>query len=212
MVTDQDVLSDIQSLLAEPVDGGATFPSGMWEPSEMRSYLNEVQQDVIRSTGCVLTRVPLACAPHVNRHALPQDWIATQRLTWVRASDSRVYVLERSDIWELDAALPNWRNLSGTPAYFTDGDVPSATVQIAPAASVPGTLKLLYLALPAVTTGAGVPLTIPDDMAVGLVWGTLAHALTKEGRAKDPARAAFAQQRFEMIDEAVNLLLRGWEP
>lgn len=211
-ITDQELLSDIQSLVAEPLDGGASFPSGMWTPSEVLHYLDENQQDIVESTALVLRRITIACTPHVLYQELPQGWIATQRLVWVRVSDNRHFVLHRSDIWELDAALgASWRQQSGIPGYYTDADVPTLTVQIAPAPSVPGTLKLTYLAVPTLFTGAGAAAEIPDEPTVGLVWGTISHMLTKDSRAKDPARAALAQQRMRMANEAVRLILQGWE-
>ncbi len=216
-VTDQALLSDVQSLVAEPLDGGLTWPSEMWNAAEVLGLLDEAQQELIADTACVLKRVAIPCVPHVLRHDLPADFLLIQRLTWVRASDSRVFVLDPADIWQLDAALAagvgNWRVAPGTPAFYTMGDVPTRTVQIAPAASVPGSLQLTYLALPTPFTGLGAVAEVPDDVTVGIVWQTLEHMLTKEvgARAHDPGRAAVAGERARMIRETVKLLLQGWE-
>jgi hypothetical protein len=210
-VLDQDILSDVQSLVAEPLDGGASWPSGMWTTAEVLSELNTRQQELLRDSGMVLTRTTVGCVPHLLRHELPDDTIALQRVAWVRASDGRVFVLDRADEWELDTSHSTWRSEPGVPALYTDADVPTRVIRIAPAASVVGTLRLTYLAVPTAFSGAGVAATIPDDTTVGLVWGTLADLLSKEGRARDAARAQIAEQRATLVLEVVKLILQGWE-
>jgi hypothetical protein len=210
-LTDQDILTEVQGLLAETENGGASYSSGMWTADEVLGYLDDRQQGVVTTTGLKLTRATLACAAGVLRHDLPADWIATQRLAWVRARDGRVFVLDRCDIWELDAALSGWRSALGTPQAYTDTDTPTLQVQVAPAPAEAGELRITYLALPTKPTGTGAPLTVPDEVAPGLVWGTIGRMLRKEGRAKDTARADAADQRYQLVVEAVKLLLRGWE-
>jgi hypothetical protein len=212
--TDQELLSDVQSLLAEPRDGGVTWPSGMWSQLEVVSYLSDSQLDLVATTALVLKRVTVGCITHLLRHDLPEDFVELVRIVWVRASDSRRFPLHRADIWELDAALfsgiSNWRVEAGIPNLFTTGDLPTRTVQIAPAATVPGNLDVLYVAVPVALTGAGAAIEVPDDSTVALVWGTVQQALTKEGRAKDPARAQVAGGLHRLAAEAVRLILRGW--
>lgn len=208
---DTDIITEVQGLLAETENGGVSWSSGMWTPTEVFEYLDDKQQGLITNTAIVLKRAVLACTPYVLRQDLPQDWIATQRLSWVRMSDGRVFVLQRADPWELDAAAPTWRGTPGIPESYSDSDTPTLQVEIAPAPNAAGTLAITYLALPAATDGSGVTLTVPDEAAPGLVWGTIGRMLRKEGRAKDIARADAADQRYQLVVEAVKVLLAGWE-
>jgi hypothetical protein len=213
--TDQDILQDVQSLLAEPPTHGVFWPSGMWTAAEILSHLNAAQQDVVVATGAVVKLGGIFCTPHVLYQELPDDVIALIRVVWIRLSDNKPFTLHRSDIWELDAALgegsANWRTNPGIPTYFTDGDTPTRTVQLAPAPAVPGSLVIDYLAVPAAFSGSGTPAEVPDEATVSLVWGTIKRALTKEGRAKDPARAQRAGDMVQMAHEALKLMLRGGE-
>ncbi len=209
-VTDQNILSDVQSLLAEPLDGGATWPSGQWTPSEVIGYLNDAQQELLSETAIVLTRATIACIPHLLHHTLPEGWIATQRAVWKRY-DGRRFILSRGDLWQLNNAYKDWKIEPGIPKLFTDADTPTLTIQLAPAPKVPGQLDILYLAIPTSFDGSGIVATIPDEVSVGLVWDTIQHQLTQEGRAKDPARAQVAEAKVQLVIEAVKLLLEGWE-
>ncbi len=208
-VTDQQIFDNVQSLLAESIDSGATWSSGMWTVAEMLEYLNDRQQRAIAELGAVVKRTTISCNPHLLRQELPGDWIATLRLVWVRASDSRHFVLERSDLWDLDSAKSNWRVDPGIPEVYDDADQPTRTVMIVPAPSAAGTLKLTYLGLPTAFTGSGVASDLPDELAATLLpWGVVEDALSKEGRAKDP-RAAVAGAQAGLAAEAVKLLLLG---
>lgn len=210
-VLDTAIMEEVQGLLGETENLGASWSSGMWTSAEAFGYLDDRQQGLIADTGVVLKRATLACSPFVLRQAYPPDWIATQRLAWVRARDGRVFVLQRSDAWELDAAGDTWRSVAGIPESYSDSDTPTLQVEIAPAPSEAGSLRITYLALPTTTDGSGVPLTVPEECAPGLVWGTIGRLLRKEGRAKDVSRADAADQRYQLVVEALKALLAGWE-
>jgi hypothetical protein len=211
MVTDQNLLNEVQSLLGEPQDGGITWPSRQWTQAEMVGYANDAQQEILADTAAILLHATLPATPHLLRHALPEGWIATQRAVWKRASDGRRFVLSRGDLWELNNAISDWKYQPGIPKLFTDADTPSLTIQIAPAPAVPGVLDLLYLGIPTHYTGAGIASDVPDDTTVGIVWEVIQHALTQEGRGKDVVRAAAAQAKADLVRDALRLILQGWE-
>jgi hypothetical protein len=210
-LTDQQLLSEIQSLLAEPIDGGATWPCGQWPATEVVKYLNDAQQEFVAETGVVLTRpAAYACVAGQELQDIPEGTIAIQRLVWVRTSDSRRFVLSPGDLWQMSHGLPTWRS-GGVPKLYSLADTPQLKVRLAPIPNVAGTLELTSLAIPTPFTGAGVAVSIPDEVAEGIVWQTIANQLTQEGRAKDPGRAAVAAEFSDLILDAVKLLLQGWE-
>lgn len=214
VLIDQTLLSMVQSLLAEPMDGGRTWPSGMWSAEEVLDYLNDAQLDLVATTGLILKHGTVACVPHILRHDLPQDLVQIIRLAWIRGTDGRRFPLDRSDIWELDAAqfsgIGNWRTEARIPGLYTTGDLPTRTVQIAPAATVPGSLEILYVSVPAPFSGLGSPPDVPNDASVALTWLTIRQALIKEGRGKDPGRAQLADGIATVATEAIKTMLKGW--
>ena len=214
-VTDREVLSDVQSLLAEPRDGGQSYPSGMWTQAEMADYLADAQLALLAETGLTVSRGTIVCVPHLLRHDLPGDTLHVLRATWVRATDGRRFPLSRGDVWEQDAvryggSTVKWRVEPGTPDTFMTGDTPTRVVQLAPPPNKPGSLELTYIPLPASPVGGGAALSVPDDASVVLTWEAIAQALTKEGRAKDVGRAGLAAQIAELGTGAVELLLKGF--
>lgn len=210
-VLDTALLTELQGMLAETENAGASWSSGMWTADEVLGYLNESQQELLTGTALVLTRATIACTPHQLRHPLPARCIAVQRVAWVRAHDGRVFPLDPADTWQLDGGISDWRTNPGVPRCYDDSDTQSLTIQVAPAPSVNGTLRVTYLALPTDFTGGGVAAAVPDEVTPGILWRTLGRMLRKEGRAKDTIRADHCDQRFELVLEAVKILMRGWE-
>lgn len=208
---DTEVLSQVQVALFEPDDAGATFPSGLWQRDEILAYLNERQNRFLKST---LTWVGIADIPAVigqRVYALPQDWLTTVGVVW-QGSDGVTRALDRSDNYELDLALPNWRVNTGRPAYYTDEDTPMLTVQVAPAPSLAGTFQVLYVPSAPLLDGTGQPLQVTNEYALPVgKYGTLADAFGKDGRGKNPSKASYAELRYNMAVEMAQLVLKGWQ-
>lgn len=210
-VTDQQVLGEIQEALVEPNDSGATWPSGMWTSAEVLNYFNNRQNQFLKETGVLLTRVALATTPNVNRQPLASDTMFLQRLVW-KSSAGVWNEVPRADTWEADNALNAWPyTMESRPKMYTDSEIPTLQVQIMPAASDAGVLYALYCALGTTLTGSGTSLTVPDEFTPAVKWGTVADMLSKIGRALDRPRAAWAEERYQEGVAAAQLILLGWE-
>lgn len=211
VIVDRDALKDVQlALVEDPVDSGESWTSGLWSVSEVISYLNQRQSEFLKLTGVRLTRASVTTVPQVQRHPLPSDWIATQRASFL-ASDGSRKVLTRSDPFELDHALPTWMHAEATkPKVYTDGMLPTRTIEIAPKASDGGVLELLYVALGTSLSNTGVPFQVPAEFVSPVKWGVIASMLGKVGRANDPKRAEYAEMRFQEGVEAAKMILSGW--
>lgn len=210
-VSAAEILTEVQLLLLEPPDGGATFPSLMWEPAEVLRYAGDYAQDLQTAVGVHVSRVswPLAppASPGVLRQALPQDWLATVACAWLSQTTGRWTPLERAEVWELDAIIPSWRSSSAAkPRFFTEADGELATLQLVPAPFDSGVLEVLYVASP---TDPFSSLPLSGDLAPGFVWGTIYRMLGKAGRGNDPARAAIAKQFADLTAEALKLIISG---
>lgn len=211
VLVDRDVLKDVQlALVEDPVDSGESWTSGLWTVSEVIDYLNQRQAEFLKLTGVRLTRARVATIPQVQRHPLPGDWVATQRCIFL-SPDGRKKTLHRADPFELDHGLPTWEHAGATkPKVYTDGMLPTGTIQIAPKAQDGGVLELLYVALGTSLSNTGVAFQVPAEFVAPVKWGVVASMLGKVGRANDARRAEYAEMRFQEGIEAAKMILGGW--
>lgn len=208
--TDTEILGDVQYALLEPVDGGLTWPSGLWLLAEVRAAINQAQNEYLRDTGCLLTHTTIAAVPMVTRHALPTDWMITARLAWI-AADGTIREIPPGDDVEADLGFPEWESTGAPrPQLWTDASEPTLQLQTMPGANQVGTLDLLYVALGTVLTGLGTPLTVPEDATPYVKWRMIGILLEKLGRATDVEAAQYCRQRYQEGVAAMQVVLGGW--
>ena len=234
-ITLQDVLGEILDALVEPRDafikvalgtgkqtekgtvGPITAPfltgitSGLWSLDELGSYLEQCRSEFLSETEAVYRRVGIVTIPQQQRHQLPNDWVATRRVSFRVAANDRTN-LNRVDEWEMDQAFATWQKDVGTPEFWMDVQVPRGLIQTAPASLSSGQLEVLMVgkgevALSSLSGAFG----IPNEFVPIIKWGALAMALGKLGRGHDPQRAAYAEARYREGIEATKLILDGWE-
>lgn len=210
-ISNHDVLSDIQATLAEPEDNGLTWSSGLWTKDEVYGYLDQRQQRFLRDTFVYVSGMGRSTITSGTlRTDLPDDWIASVRISWRNASGTRVSI-HRSDQWEADQALPTWpTSTAARPLLYMDAETPMRTIQLVPPPNATGTLEVLYVGLPNLLGQDAEELVVVADIFVSaLKWGVIADMLSKVGRGQDLARAAYAESRYQATVEVARLLLRG---
>ncbi len=85
------------------------------------------------------------------------------------------------------------------------------TVQMAPASSVAGRLELLYIPQGEEITGDDYPLPVTNEYAGAVAkYGTLADLFGKDGRGKNPEKAAYCQMRYDLAEAMAAIVLKGW--
>lgn len=209
-VLDTEVLNEQQYHLLETADNGATVSSGLWTVAEMIDALNETQYRFLKDTLLLVTPAVLVTIPNQLRHALPADWIATYDATYHTAADTW-HSLAKADGFEADnSSINDWPVELGTPILYTEGEVPTLTMQIMPASLDAGVINILYVALSTTLSNSGVALTVPDEFAPAIKWGALEQLLSKVGRGQDAARAAYCRLRYSEGVAAAALMLDGW--
>jgi len=211
-MTDQELMSDIQRLVIEPADGGATWPSLLWTAPEVIGYINQRQNRFLKETACVTATGILVWPAGLAINDLPSDWIGTVRCVWRRTSiDNAYFTMYQGDDQSLDWGRPGWRSVTGVPLVWSDSEgAAPPRLKIAPTPSVDGEIHLVYVACCDPVDGSGVFLTVPDDYTVALRYGVLADMYGKQGRAFDPVRAAYAESRFvEGVTHARTYLKAG---
>ena len=209
-LTDQNILAECQYHLVEPVDNGATWPSGLWTAVEVSRALNGRQQRFLQATGVVLSRTTLPTIPNTHHFDLPEDWLVTRRLAW-QGPDGSYREIPPADGWSADHAERTWlHETARRPRIYMETDPPTLRVRLAPASYDNGILHVLYVASPATLGTSGVAFTAPDEVVAPIKYGVLADLLLKRGPAFDPDRAAYCEARFSEGVEAALALLRGW--
>lgn len=208
--TDQQLLSSIQRLMIETVDNGATWSSGLWTVAEVIDYANQGQREIIKETGCNQKRNTIAITANNFRFDLPTDWINTTRLTHID-SNSRNRRVPRADSMQADLMVPTWRTTtSAFPQAYNDGDLPTLTIQIMPAASVNATLGIIYSWIGTTLSNSGVTLSIPDELVPALKYYIMGSMFDKLGRAQDIERAQYCKLRYIEGLTAAGLLLNSF--
>lgn len=207
---DTEILSEIQIQLFEPDDAGATFPSGLWQRDEILANLNERQDRFLKAT---LTWVGLANLTAVigqRVYQLPQDWLTTVGLVWYGV-DGTIKPLMRSDAFEQDHGNPLWAINQGVPTYYMDEDTALLSVQVAPAPSGNGYFELIYVPQGDVLDGTGQPMQVTNEYAHAVgKYGTLADAFGKDGRGKNPEKAAYCELRYQIAIQQAAIVMHGW--
>jgi hypothetical protein len=207
--TDQALFSQVQYHLLEAPDGGQAWISQLWTRDEIVALANQAQDQLLYETLLLVTTGSVVVAPGDFLLALPTDCLRLVTVVW-RGAGGTIRELQRTDSFELDHAAQDWGVTQAVPLGYVEDDVPGTlTVRIGPSPTEAGTLDLLYLPAGTPLTGSNVPLTVIDELAHALKYGILGAALNKDGRGKDPARAAYCTQRVDLAVQATQLILRG---
>lgn len=208
-VTDAAILEELQYAVLEPPDAGVTWTSGLWTQAEVLAYLNQQQNRMLRETLLLVGEVLIAVGIGSLAVTLPADWLRTVRVVW-RGADGVVRPLFRSDSFAADQVLSNWATANGVPLVYMDEEAGTLTLHVAPASDVGGKVELTYVPLGDVLAMTPSLVNVPDECVPGLKYGVLAKMLGKEGRGRDEGRAEYAQERYDLIVEAIGLLMEGW--
>jgi hypothetical protein len=209
---DTNLLETIQYATMEAPDLGATWPSGLWTRQEVLDLINERQARFLKASliQLALAEIPAVLAGQTVI-ALPTDWIATVSVVW-EGADGTVVELIRSDTFEADHGMPGW-TITGAvaPLVYMDYATPTLQLQIGPAPQFNGVVQLLYVAQPATITGDGdTYLSLPPEFAAAAAkYGPLADLFAKQGRGKNPEKAAYAESRYALGLQAAAIILDG---
>lgn len=208
---DQDLLSDLQRILLEPiVDGGDSWASEVWTRDEVLDVLNDAMRRLVRDTHLVVLRTEITVLAGATSVTLPADWLATAAVVWRDASTNARTPLGPVDAFEGDCALTSWETTLGAPLGVVDLDSNTLTFRLVPTPAADGLVELLYVPRPAAVNGNGNTLPIPDEFVSAEKYGALGRLLSKVGRLQDPARAAYCAERVQIVTIAAHILIGGW--
>lgn len=214
MTRDQALMEEIQYALLEPPDRGESWPSGLWAREEVLDALSQRQNRLIKETQLLTAVAPLAVAAADGRPDLPEEFARAVAFAWVTAAGVWSPI-EIVDALQADYGRMGWpTEAAGVPLFAYVNRLPTLTVQLIPAPAADGTLEALFTPIAPALDGDGIDdqgdlLLVPDECAHGVKYGALAVLLRKHFRATDLTRAAYCEQRYELVKTGVRLILEG---
>jgi len=130
---------------------------------------------------------------------------------WYLGAFSRREV-PRGDSWELDHADRDWQTATQTfPTIYTEVEESPKSLEVAPGAiDTLGSVEILYASVGAELLNSSIKFSVPDEFVPAIKWGAISDMLAKPGRAFDPERSKYAEQRYQEGVVAARLLVRGW--
>lgn len=196
-VTDADVMKDIEYHLLEPAVVASWTGTEQFVFADVVDALQRRRNQFLLETGCVLTHstLPLT-SDSAGRLDLLDTAVDVRRAAFGDAAG--VYTrLWRDDEWAMQSFSPGWEGSPGPPKVYSMITTPPVRLQLSPIPIATGTLDLLTVDTGAALDPAtGVVLGVPDDFAWVVKWGAMADLLGKDGPARDPERASYAEQRW----------------
>ena len=199
-VTNWYLVSAVQYALLEPAAAGGTWTgTAQFSLTQISTALQRRRDQFLRETGIVLTRQEVAypAVATSGRVTLPACTLQVQRAAWRDTATGRLLPLRRADDWSATAFAPTWTTPGVPVAYGTSSTAPRV-LQIYPPPDGPGTLDLVTVAAgDPIDSATDAALGIPNDYAWVLKYGVLADLLGQDGLAFDPARAQYAEARWQ---------------
>lgn len=204
-ITDADQLVEVQWRTVED----AALSSGLWTLAEIAGYFNQRHNRFNRDTFLILAQMPpIVGVNGTLAYDLPDDWIATQRVTW-KTPAGAISSLARGDKFQADLLAPN----SLRPIMYDDHYGGSRRIELFPTPQTDGTIGIVYACvLELLNFNPAVPdiFDIPDDFIPYITYGVLEDMFAKEGRGRDLARAAYCRARYDEGVAVAALFLGGF--
>lgn len=206
MVTDQQVLNEIQYHTMETPNDGASMSTEIWTISRVIGWLNDRTNRFLSETKQTLTRATFLTTPTQVRYDLntlvDDDLIDLFRVAWLDIAGVS-YELQRSDPFQMDHLRYDWEVTSGTPSAYSVTSQPNQTMDIMPPPDREGSIEVLYSKIGAALSNTGIMIPVQDDFCPYIKWGVLADMLKDDGPAHDAQRASYCEARFQ---EGIDLM------
>lgn len=149
-------------------------------------------------TSLVIEQIEIDAPPNQNIIQLPDTIIDIVRVTFT-PDDGIENVLNRSDEAEIDYFDSNSLYVSLIPNFYTSSLDKTKVLNIYPAPSVHGKLRLLFVGNrnKTIPLEATTDIKLPNNLIPYLKYGVEADIFGKEGVTQDLARAAYCIKRWE---------------
>lgn len=177
---------------------GATFPVGennnpFFTQTEVLGHVSDAQNDFLTRAPIVLAVGTQAFASAQRIASLPADCIQMERIS-----------VNGKALWEqgqtgMDLLDRNWTLTNPTaPDVWYEDRVGFMKYGIAPVPLNTFTAELLYAQRDAEVLALNEGFLLPDPFLLYVMYGALAELFGKDGEQRDPARARYCVQRFDL--------------
>jgi len=200
-VTDDQLLSEIQAHFLEPQSNPWTGSDQFSIPA-ISSSMNNVRDQFLLDSGIYIQRPAFtSVSPMTGRLQLPQSTIDIRRAAWQDSSTLKTWSLYRNDEYAMTSYLPSWAQTPGLPQSYSVALTPPVELQLMPAPTNAGTPDLCITESgPQLNLNPSSPviLGVPDDLCWAVKYGTMEQLLTSDGNVRDPARAKFCGDLYDL--------------
>lgn len=194
MITDQQLMDELQRAVIEPPDSGATWPSGLWTTAEILGYCNQRQDRLLKDTLVATSWLDTPMVAQQAQQDLPDGWLATRNaFVTVAGEATPLSPVTRREADLMDAG---WAQAPDLPQWYISEELATRQIVLVPPPLQQGVLRLYAALVGTVLDRSGIALTIPDELEPYLWYGVLADMFGKQGRAYDAPRAAYCEARY----------------
>jgi hypothetical protein len=205
VVTDQQLLNIVFPALLEPSLTSTWTGTGQFTFGQISTALQNRINRWLTDTGAGVTRTVVAVGSGAAnaRVFLPEHTLDVRRAAWIGATSTTT--LWRDDEFAMQAFLnPGYANPTDPPKVWGKFVMPPYGIDLYPPPLSAGNLETLIVdsgplisTTPAAVIATPIVLQIPEDYFWGVKFGVLSDLLSADGPARDPARAVYAEQRYQ---------------
>ena len=196
---DTDLYTLMQYHLLEPAVGVNpwTGASAQFSADDLISATQRRRDEVLGVTGCTTTLRTVGAV--LGRIVLPDTVIDVRRMAYLPAVGSPSIVW-KDDTWALQAFNTGYPQApAGTPVSYQLSTEPPISFDTDRPPGFAGSYELLTVeAGQSLSAGSASLLSVPDDWTHVVKWGALADLFSRESNARDPLRAQYCNQRYQM--------------
>lgn len=213
-VTDLQIVNMVLACLLEPPLTPTWTGTGQYFFDQIVDTLQNRINRWLTDTGANVTREiqDVGTGPPPARVFLPESTLDVRRAAWFSTSGGY------STLWRDDEyAMQSFRNgglfaPTDPPLVWGKFTIPPVGVEVYPPPLNPGQLETLVVTsgpqigtTPAAVYNTPTVLDIPEDFVWGMIFGALSDLFSADGPARDPDRAAYAEQRYQESAELYRL-------
>ena len=194
----------------------ATFPSGqtdnyLFTQAEVLGYLTDAHQDFLLKVRPIYATGSVTLQVGKKVYAAPSNSIRVEHASIVNTTATPPTAQHISNVAQTDLDLMQyaWEQSSDRTEYWFQDQINTQTIGFGPIPQVGNNVSLFYSqnAITALTLTSN--FLVPDPMTVALKWRVLSVCYSKDGEMRDPRKAAFAQQFYDMLVLASQKFMAG---
>ena len=203
------MVADIQySILEAPNGILGTGMSGQTTVTAILNAINRARNRFILDSVLpfTVTSMPVLLPPSTGVVTFANNIGYLHRAAWKDGPSGTWTNLWRQDNYSADAGLYQWGTTTGTPRIFSESNLTPLELQLIPPPAAAGILQTISVMSTMLDlTKSGTTFNIPDEWIHAIKWGALSELLSVDSLIADPARAQYANTRYQQaVDFAKN--------